>query len=114
MNTEKQMVDRYGQAVVDLAVETFLFSEKHAVVEDYDGLSDAEQISKEQDAAIAEVEVNKNTELKSLYKPDVSLKLDTPAERLVQSKDRMKNIEEYDAVKKDFQSLQDVISCIYG
>jgi len=114
MNTEKQMVDRYGQAVVDLAVETFLFSEKHAVVEDYDGLSDAEQISKEQDAAIAEVEVNKNTELKSLYKPDVSLKLDIPAERLVQSKDRMKNIEEYDAVKKDFQSLQDVISCIYG
>ncbi len=114
MNTEKQMVDRYGQAVVDLAVDTFLFSEKPVVVEDYDGLSDAEQISKEQDAAIAEVEVNKNTELKSLYKPDVSLKLDIPAEKLVQSKDRMKNIEEYDAVQKDFQSLQDAISCIYG
>lgn len=74
----------------------------------------SDNVKKNEDAAIAEVEVNKNTELKSLYKPDVSLKLDIPAERLVQSKDRMKNIEEYDAVKKDFQSLQDVISCIYG
>lgn len=115
MNTEKQMVDRYGQSVVDLAVDTFLFSDKAvAEEENYDGVSDSEQISKEQDAAVAEVEVNKQTELKSLYKPNVSMKLDIPEDKLVQSKDRVKNIDEYETIKKDYQSLQEVINCIYG
>lgn len=115
MNTEKQMVDRYGQAVVDLAVDTFLFSDKTTTAEeDYDGVSDSEQISKERDNAIEEVEVKKQAELKSLYKPDVSMKIEIPEDKLVKSNDRVKNIDEYESIKKDYQSLQDVINCIYG
>jgi len=73
-----------------------------------------EQEKIELENAEKEIENTRVAAIKSVAKPGIKLDLGIPKTVLVKSKDRVKNIAEHESIKNDFESLQDIISCIYG
>lgn len=124
-STEQQMIDRYGKPAVDLAIETFLFSEK-INAEEITAEEDAEAAALEKQAADieagaakseADIELQKNQQIKMVAKPVFANNFELDGNRsemaLVQSKDRVKNIAEHDSIQSDLKNLEEVVNCIY-